>query len=516
MRRRFVIDTSDPDDPDAPSRFHVRRAPGAPPPTRNFTVAYCVYRQEQRRFDPVGHGRFFARWLGPAVFPDRQLVLRAAYAVPAFLPPAAAGATRTPEEELDLLGLGPDVDVRVCRFGSTEILRALRDRLGDRVAEYRVPFAEAQARLRARGVHSLDHLDPDKGGFSHNRRLFWPHRMYVTRGVPGKAKAPFVVRFNDEPWFENVDGVGGAVDGKLESVASRSVTLYEPLIVTSFSWRWSKRFKYSGVPPGDNFWSARVGGSLDRLEDSCTRPPSFDAAAALARKGLAVASVNSHCSGPGAYLVSTVIRELFAVAIHEVAKLPVNHLGMCPLDRADRTTRVGLTNAQIHALRERFAGKSAVDIFSAHKFAIAFENSKTLGYATEKVISPYQGHAVPLYFGSDPDEDLWRVINRDAVLYCDIPRNVSVDALRRTKDDTKRATYAEFRRRVEDAVMPHLRACARRVDAVDRDDDAWKRIVAQNLCPTDPRTGELAGVWSPADLGAGVRDAILGLGFESE
>lgn len=42
------------------------------------------------------------------------------------------------------------------------------------------------------------------------------------------------------------------------------------------------------------------------------------------------------------------------------------------------------------------------DFQMTHKFVIAFENTSTRGYTTEKIIGAYAAGAVPIYWG-DPD-----------------------------------------------------------------------------------------------------------------
>jgi hypothetical protein len=52
--------------------------------------------------------------------------------------------------------------------------------------------------------------------------------------------------------------------------------------------------------------------------------------------------------------------------------------------------------------------KSKIDFIGKYKFTIAFENSNTVGYSTEKIIQPLVAHSVPIYWG---DESVCRYIN---------------------------------------------------------------------------------------------------------
>ena len=51
----------------------------------------------------------------------------------------------------------------------------------------------------------------------------------------------------------------------------------------------------------------------------------------------------------------------------------------------------------------RFEGdwrKSKVDFVKDYKFTIAFENTQYRGYTTEKILHPFVGRSVPIYWGN--------------------------------------------------------------------------------------------------------------------
>ena len=89
----------------------------------------------------------------------------------------------------------------------------------------------------------------------------------------------------------------------------------------------------------------------------------------------------------------------------------------------------------------RFDGdwrKSKVDFVKDYKFTIAFENTQYRGYTTEKILHPFVGRSVPIYWGNPLVE---KDINKDAIINCNgyeqnidtiINKIIEID-----KDDTK-------------------------------------------------------------------------------
>lgn len=66
----------------------------------------------------------------------------------------------------------------------------------------------------------------------------------------------------------------------------------------------------------------------------------------------------------------------------------------------------------------RFDGdwrKSKVDFVKDYKFTIAFENTQYRGYTTEKVLHPFVGRSVPIYWGNPLVE---KDINKNAIINC--------------------------------------------------------------------------------------------------
>jgi hypothetical protein len=475
---------------------------------QTFTIAYCLYQQESRRFDPIGHSEWLAQWFGPHVFPNIKFILKPCNGGPKFL--TQAELKLSIDEQLQLIGMSPDVDVRLCRFGSSEIINFFKTKLAPdceivwTTLDQLIPIAEKKYGPN----HFLKDIIPSQGGWTHNERLYWPNRISQLRCKSGR-RVPFFIRHNHEPWFEEVIGVGAQMDGKKQSISGKSLTIYLPLIIDSFGWRW-----IPGRPPGStNHWSNRLGGSFHSLKEQGTRSfKTFNASLALAKKKYFVASINSHCAGIGAYLHSTIFRELFSFVLAEISHQPVHHLGSCPLTMDDRTIKSGLTPQQYEKISREFHPLSAVETYSYHKFGLVFENGRKLGYVTEKTVNAYSGYAIPIYFGPPPDEKLAEVINIEAVIYCDLPSNITVDAYK-TWSKCIPDCYSEFRSKMEVATRPYFIQCAQEVIKYDTNDELWKHKISQNLAPVDEKTGELSGVWNGTRMGEIIRDTLRVLDY---
>lgn len=66
----------------------------------------------------------------------------------------------------------------------------------------------------------------------------------------------------------------------------------------------------------------------------------------------------------------------------------------------------------------RFDGdwrKSKVDFVKNYKFTIAFENTQYRGYTTEKILHPFVGRSIPIYWGNPLVE---KDINKNAIINC--------------------------------------------------------------------------------------------------
>ena len=55
-----------------------------------------------------------------------------------------------------------------------------------------------------------------------------------------------------------------------------------------------------------------------------------------------------------------------------------------------------------------------IDYISEYKFYLAFENTKSPGYITEKIVNAMLAGVIPVYWG---DESIFEFVNRDAIIY---------------------------------------------------------------------------------------------------
>lgn len=85
---------------------------------------------------------------------------------------------------------------------------------------------------------------------------------------------------------------------------------------------------------------------------------------------------------------------------------------------------------------------------SRHKFVIAFENSSSAGYLTEKFADAAAADAVPIYWG---DPDIGELFNPRAFVNCH--------------------------------AFPNLEAAAAEVQRIDRDDEAYRQMLAEPWFP---------------------------------
>jgi hypothetical protein len=404
-----------------------------------------------------------------------------------------------------LLGLSADVHIRVCAFGATDIVKTLTE-VPDIALQGR-SIAGLQQHLREHGLWWTDNPADDsidQNRWSHWARIRWPsHSIKIPVNVTsGKPFGPFFARHNKEPWYESVPGVSTQFDTKRETLPMDSLVIYLPLVFDTMSWRLTSD-KYP------NHWSSRVGKPLrpvTSILDALTRPKGFEASKSRKQKRFFMCTVNSHCAGPGAYLSSVILRELFAFTVYETLKQPVHAMGMCPIFSRQRL-------GPMDSLANDYRITSAVEIMSLHKFSITFENSATLGYITEKVANAYLAESIPIYFGP-PRAQIEQVLNTKAFIHCDLPRNVTdADHLRSiatracTSDKMSNACFLEFSRLVEEELKGELQHCARKVQELDSDDEKYDAMLAEPLIPLNP-DGQPKGIWDPRELGKLIRVAM--------
>lgn len=454
--------------------------------------------------------------------------MRPCVAIPDFLPKDIDPSS---PEGLKLMGLSPDIDFRICSFGATQIIKTLLGVPGVIMGE--LSIATIQERMQRAGLWwPLANVITGRTEWTHFNRVFWPDREYCLRllrahvqveltsilpgtsihlplnATTGKPFGPYFSRQNREPWFESVPGSSTQLDTKRTSLSVDSITVYFPFIVDSMSWRMTST-KYS------NHWSSRVG-SLDvpTMKDALTRPVIFDAKKIRESKEFFMAAVNSHCAGPGMYLPSVSIRELFGFAVYNSTKIPVHFLGGCPIrGRA----RAGPPDPRIFG--GRFSHASAMQMLNPHRFAIVFENSATSGYFTEKIVSAYLAQTIPIYFGPSTSQ-VAAVLNTKAFVHCDLPYSiVNLRTLQKLHHDACvlfpdkfDCVFKGYEPVLNDLLYPHFEKCIARVIELENDPVKYEAMLKEPLVPVDAN-GNPKGVWNPKEMGLVFRSLMVGLGF---
>jgi len=301
-----------------------------------------------------------------------------------------------------------------------------------------------------------------------------------------------------------VEGVAAQFDTKRENLPYSSITLYDPLALDTMAWRLTAE-QYP------NHWSKRIGkgkGSGTKIKELLVREDSFNASAARLQKSFFMAAVNSHCAGPGAYLPSVVIRELFAFAVVNITKRAVN-MPSCPIRHRHRAGQPTATLGR----------SSAVEFLQRHKYAITFENSATSGYMTEKLVSAYVAETIPIYFGP-PLSQVENVFNTKAFIYCDIPQHlVRLDVLRKMQREVcpnvkviDNRCFDLFEQRLNVILYPYYKQCVEEIVLLDADPVKYDQMLSEPLVFLDDQ-GELTGIWDPREMGKIIRTTMTALGF---
>lgn len=66
------------------------------------------------------------------------------------------------------------------------------------------------------------------------------------------------------------------------------------------------------------------------------------------------------------------------------------------------------------------------DVLSNHKFMICFENTKMETYSTEKIVNPYLGRTIPIYWGS---HNIKNIFNPESMLFLEDESEESIQKL---------------------------------------------------------------------------------------
>ena len=480
-----------------------------------FVVAYCQDRVEW----------IVKRW-GPLLFPGT--------------------CTRLVNWDASDVATRDSVDVRICYRHNTAVIRDMMGRRGGRQITVTEEMQQPNGSPLA-GNHGEWTSDA--------RGLYWPRRLLrvVEKGGDGRTPMkPFIVSWNDEPWFKGTEGADLQVEGKrcdpndakwFGSFNANCPT-YKPLM------------PWTIMVYGFAEWQP---GHLATYEQVLVRPAGFDARAALAKKSLFCAFQHYNC---GSHSVSSVMRNAFFDYLSAKYKA-VSATGPCKasLDSAviSELAAVGATKK----VRTARGNEDYTQKFEHFKFVLTWENAFLPGYVSERPMTAYIAHSVPIFWGAPdvvPD-----FIDARAVIVCDAPavterelkelqgqvkaslpegkrdRHAVRDALEKrmvavyavevratTPPSVRRAPAPRLDARVRilprpphlfscvcwsHRVVPHrpqFDACVAKVAAVDRDDAKWAEMVSSPFVPDGVYKG---GQWDIDRYADYVREAYLRHGY---
>jgi hypothetical protein len=339
--------------------------------TGSFVVAYCK--------DRVGW--IVKRW-GPLLFPGT--------------------CTRLVNWDASDVATRDSVDVRICYRHNTAVIRDMMGRRGGR----QITLTEDMQQP------SGSPLVGKRGEWTSGARGHYGPRQLLRGGEKGgdgrTPMKPFIVSWNDEPWFKGTEGADLQVEGKrcdpndakwFGSFNANCPT-YKPLM------------PWTIMVYGFAEWQP---GHLTTYEQVLVRPSGFDALAALAKKRLFCAFQHYNC---GTHSVSSVMRNAFFDYLSAHYKA-VSATGPCKasVDSAvlSELAAVGATKK----VRTALGNEDYTQKFEHFKFVLTWENAFLPGYVSERPMTAYIAHSVPIFWGAPdvvPD-----FIDPRAVIVCDAP-----------------------------------------------------------------------------------------------
>ena len=314
--------------------------------------------------------------------------------------------------------------------------------------------------------------------------IWWPKRAALVRDrATGRPLKPFVLRMNTEPWVTGVEGVDLMVDCKRDSThfLSSAPAVYIPYAFAGFGMRFASQLS-------------------DLLLPDDPRRRAAEASVIAASKTKFCAFIASYCS---ARVASAAMRSVAFDLLASLHKVP-DALGNC-------RPRTATTKGRKLKVSGHFANGTLDEVVAAYrpyKFALCFENSQLTSYVTEKIISAALARTVPIYWGAP---DVAQLLNPKAFVHCDVDTSaVQWDVELKAAGGDKYALQDSVKARFGTA----LRACLRRVKALDEDPVAYAAMLAEPLLIGNSLEGsELLDV---AVHARNVRSAMLAQGFRLE
>ena len=98
-----------------------------------------------------------------------------------------------------------------------------------------------------------------------------------------------------------------------------------------------------------------------------------------------------------------------------------------------------------------------------YRFSIDMENTREMGYISEKIFTGLMGHTIPVYFGSPSIGDY---VNIDRIIHCDVPESLLATA-RLEIDTSLQITNTELVDKFAGLAEPWLQQCVDKVVMVE-------------------------------------------------
>lgn len=473
-----------------PRKFSINFTPrNVLPPKKRYVIAYCTYPQKLRLGEPVLGSEYMARYVGPHVFPDAEVEIKPCLAVTSQLPRNVSATSREGLELLGLLG----VHIRFCSFGVTALLEETFEKLTNVMHSHQQQFTE----------QVLSNVTTPNAVY------------YFVSNANDKPVGPLLVRMCREPHMELSYNVPLQLDTKAVNHSRISFSIHMPYAYESFGrarWdggEWHRNHTF------DSHYENYGLNNLAKLEDSITRSNRSEVFDIRNEHRHFAAMINSNCLKPS----TSIFRGLFSFAVYSTLHQPVHNLGVCPPNPRG-AIKAGLTVDQRKQLRrhygsgERGWGISASEIFTNYKFAICFENSDVEGYVSEKIVAPYVGRAIPVYWGGS--SKLGDIVNKKAIVHCDLPSNLTqywrrelINADFSKLPDTDKEKWED---NVYASLLPHFQPCLDHMRYLDMNSTAYDEIRREPLALV--QAGKLFGVWDESRYGSLMRSVFDYLGYE--
>lgn len=142
-----------------------------------------------------------------------------------------------------------------------------------------------------------------------------------------------------------------------------------------------------------------------------------------------------------------------------------------------------------------------------------------MGYATEKILSPYNVGSIPVYWGNK--DVAFKVFNHKAFIFCDLPEKLT---------SRLRHQYASFQKEacsnttvcdedvVEDYIykllFPYFQPCIEEIRRIDNDDELYLKMLNEPLSTLDTN-GNPTGYWNESEYASAIRKTFDAFRYEN-